>query len=163
VSDRTVHLHTFRGNFTNLGAGLTTMGKGVGISALKLTALDKQGATSRRGLTSSARPPARSGWSPRPGSARSCCRPRTSTRPCRGSRRRPGPARTGWTSCGTAAIKAGADTVFSATEAADAITAMSKAGVSAKDILSGGLDGALSLASAGELDVARPRTSPPRR
>jgi TP901 family phage tail tape measure protein len=53
-----------------------------------------------------------------------------------------------------AAIKAGADTVFSATEAADAITAMSKAGVSTKDILAGGLNGALSLASAGELDVA---------
>jgi TP901 family phage tail tape measure protein len=53
-----------------------------------------------------------------------------------------------------AAIKAGADTVFSATEAADAITALSKAGVQTKDILSGGLSGALSLASAGELDVA---------
>ena len=54
-----------------------------------------------------------------------------------------------------AAIKAGADTAFSATEAADAITAMSKAGVSSKDILAGGLNGALSLASAGELDVAQ--------
>jgi TP901 family phage tail tape measure protein len=53
-----------------------------------------------------------------------------------------------------AAIKAGADTVFSATEAADAITALSKAGVQTKDILSGGLAGSLSLASAGELDVA---------
>jgi len=53
-----------------------------------------------------------------------------------------------------AAIKAGADTVFSATEAADAITAMSKAGVASGDILKGGLSGALSLASAGELDVA---------
>lgn len=53
-----------------------------------------------------------------------------------------------------AAIKAGADTVFSATEAADAITALSKAGVSSGDILKGGLSGALSLASAGELDVA---------
>ena len=53
-----------------------------------------------------------------------------------------------------AAIIAGRDTVFSATESADAITAMSKAGVSAGDILKGGLSGALSLASAGELDVA---------
>jgi TP901 family phage tail tape measure protein len=53
-----------------------------------------------------------------------------------------------------AAIKAGADTVFSATEAADAITALAKAGVSAQDVLAGGLAGALSLASAGELDVA---------
>src|SRR5690349_2381293 len=54
-----------------------------------------------------------------------------------------------------AAIKAGADTAFSATEAADAITAMSKAGVSTRDILGGGLNGALSLAAAGELDVAQ--------
>lgn len=53
-----------------------------------------------------------------------------------------------------AAIKAGADTAYSATEAADAITEMSKAGVSAKDIMGGGLKGALSLAAAGQLDVA---------
>ena len=54
-----------------------------------------------------------------------------------------------------AAIKSGADTQFSATEAADAITAMGKAGVSTKDILGGGLTGALSLAAAGQLDVAQ--------
>lgn len=54
----------------------------------------------------------------------------------------------------TAAIKAGKDTVFNATESANAIEEMAKAGVSAKDILGGGLDGALSLASAGSLDVA---------
>jgi TP901 family phage tail tape measure protein len=53
-----------------------------------------------------------------------------------------------------AAIKAGADTQYSATEAADAITEMAKAGVSAKDIMGGGLKGALSLAAAGQLDVA---------
>ncbi len=54
-----------------------------------------------------------------------------------------------------AAIDAGAKTQFSATEAADAITAMGKAGVSTKDILGGGLSGALSLAAAGELDVSQ--------
>lgn len=53
-----------------------------------------------------------------------------------------------------AAIDAGAKTVFSATEAANAITELAKAGVSTKDILGGGLNGALSLASAGELGVA---------
>ena len=51
-----------------------------------------------------------------------------------------------------AAIKAGADTAFSA-EAADAIEELSKAGVSTKDILNGGLTGALNLATAGELDL----------
>jgi TP901 family phage tail tape measure protein len=53
-----------------------------------------------------------------------------------------------------AAISMGADTSFSAKEAADAISELSKAGVSTKDILSGGLAGALSLAAAGSLGVA---------
>ena len=53
-----------------------------------------------------------------------------------------------------AAIDAGASTVYSATEAANAIEEMAKAGVSAKDILGGGLTGALDLAAAGQLEVA---------
>jgi TP901 family phage tail tape measure protein len=52
-----------------------------------------------------------------------------------------------------AAIKAGADTQYSATQAAGAITEMAKAGVSTADILKGGLAGALDLAAAGQLDV----------
>ena len=53
-----------------------------------------------------------------------------------------------------AAVKAGADTQYSATEAANAITELSKAGVSTADILGGGLAGALNLAAAGQMDVA---------
>lgn len=53
-----------------------------------------------------------------------------------------------------AALKAGADTAYSAAEAAGAIDALSKAGVSSADILGGGLAGALSLAAAGGLEVA---------
>ena len=53
-----------------------------------------------------------------------------------------------------AAIEAGKDTQYSATEAADAITELSKAGVTTADVLGGGLDGALDLAAAGQLDVA---------
>lgn len=53
-----------------------------------------------------------------------------------------------------AALDAGARTAFSATEAANAIEELSKAGVSTADILSGGLDGALDLAAAGGLGVA---------
>lgn len=49
-----------------------------------------------------------------------------------------------------AAIKAGADTAFSA---ADAIGELAKAGVSTKDILNGGLTASLNLATAGELDL----------
>lgn len=54
-----------------------------------------------------------------------------------------------------AALDAGASTVFSATEAANAIEELGKAGLTTEEILSGGLDGALALASAGQLEVAR--------
>ncbi|MDF2534415.1 MAG: p15 [Bacillales bacterium] len=48
----------------------------------------------------------------------------------------------------------GAKTKYSATEAAQGIEELIKAGVRVEDILSGGLEGALSLATAGELDLA---------
>lgn len=54
-----------------------------------------------------------------------------------------------------AALDAGASTVFTATEAANAIEELGKNGLTTQQILSGGLKGALSLASAGQLDVAR--------
>lgn len=53
-----------------------------------------------------------------------------------------------------AAIQAGADTAFSASEAAGAIEELAKAGVSTADILNGGLKGSLDLAAAGNLGVA---------
>ena len=53
-----------------------------------------------------------------------------------------------------AAIQAGADSVFSATEAAAGVEELAKAGVSVKDVLGGGLTGALDLAAAGEISVA---------
>ncbi|RHA38744.1 phage tail tape measure protein [Cellulomonas rhizosphaerae] len=53
-----------------------------------------------------------------------------------------------------AALDAGQRTVYSATEAAGAIENLSKAGLSAADILGGALDGSLDLAAAGALSVA---------
>jgi TP901 family phage tail tape measure protein len=52
-----------------------------------------------------------------------------------------------------AALQAGKDTQYSATEAAKGITELSKAGVSTADILGGGLKGSLALAAAGQIDV----------
>jgi len=52
-----------------------------------------------------------------------------------------------------AALEAGARTAFSASEAAQGIEALAKAGVATEDILSGGLNGALDLAAAGGLEV----------
>lgn len=53
----------------------------------------------------------------------------------------------------SAAIQAGADTVYNANEAADAIDQLGKAGLSATDILSGGLSGALNLAASDGMQV----------
>lgn len=52
-----------------------------------------------------------------------------------------------------AAMKAGADTKYSGAEAANGIEELAKAGVDTKDILGGGLSGALSLAAAGNIEV----------
>jgi TP901 family phage tail tape measure protein len=53
-----------------------------------------------------------------------------------------------------AALQAGKDTQYSATQAADGITELSKAGISTADVLGGGLKGALALAAAGQISVA---------
>lgn len=52
------------------------------------------------------------------------------------------------------ALKMGAETKYSAKEAASGIEELIKAGVSVKDIMGGGLKGALSLAAAGEIELA---------
>ena len=52
-----------------------------------------------------------------------------------------------------AAIDAGADTIYSASEAAQGITELGKAGLSTSDILSGGLNGALDLAASEGIEV----------
>lgn len=53
-----------------------------------------------------------------------------------------------------AAIDAGDDTIYSASEAAAGITELGKAGLSTTDILSGGLSGALDLAASEGIDVS---------
>lgn len=55
---------------------------------------------------------------------------------------------------GAAALRAGADTKFSATEAAFAEEELAKAGLSTSEILSGALSGSLALAAAGSIDLA---------
>lgn len=53
-----------------------------------------------------------------------------------------------------AALQAGEDTVFSASESAKAIEELIKAGLSIEQVLKGGLAGALDLAAAGEISIA---------
>lgn len=59
---------------------------------------------------------------------------------------------------GKAAIKAGQDTKYSASEAAKAEAELAKAGISTSDILGGALTGSLNLAAAGNLDLAEAAT-----
>lgn len=54
-----------------------------------------------------------------------------------------------------AALDAGGRTVFTATEAANAVEELGKAGIETADILSGALDASLDLAASGQLQVAR--------
>lgn len=54
----------------------------------------------------------------------------------------------------TAALQAGKDTKFSATQAAEAEESLVKAGVSVIDVVQGGLKGAMDLAAAGNLELA---------
>lgn len=56
------------------------------------------------------------------------------------------------------AMKMGADTAFSANEAADAMLELGKAGISTKDIMGGGLKGTLLLATAGGTSLANAST-----
>ncbi len=58
-----------------------------------------------------------------------------------------------------AAIDAGRDTKFSATQAADAEAELTKAGIKTADILGGALKGSLALAAAGELEFADAATT----
>lgn len=53
-----------------------------------------------------------------------------------------------------AALEAGAETAFSASQAAGGIRELAKAGVDMENILGGGLKGALDLAAAGQMEVA---------
>jgi len=55
----------------------------------------------------------------------------------------------------TAALQAGADTKYSASEAAKAESELAKVGISTSDILGGALTGSLNLAAAGNLDLAQ--------
>lgn len=54
-----------------------------------------------------------------------------------------------------AALDAGGATIYTATEAANAIEELGKAGLSTADILGGALSGSLALAASGQLEVAR--------
>ena len=61
------------------------------------------------------------------------------------------------------ALQLGKDTAFSASESAQAIEELIKAGLSVEDVLNGAADATVNLAAAGEVDMAQvPRSHPTR-
>lgn len=154
MADRTVS-YVFRGNFTNLTAGLAAGGKSVKDFGDKLTALDKDGAKLRRGMDSLGSAAGKFGLVAAGGLGAAVLASANFDKAMSGVQAATHESAANMEALREAALKAGADTVFSATEAADAVTALAKAGVSTKDVLGGGLGGALALASAGELEVAQ--------
>ena len=153
MSDRTVK-YTFTGSFTNLTAGLAASGKAVGDLGTKMTALDKNGAKMRAGLTTIGTSAGKMGLVAAAGLAavvgvtarfeKAMSSVQAATHETTGNMEL----------LRAAAIKAGADTAYSASEAAGAIEELAKAGVSTRDILGGGLAGSLNLAAAGGIEVA---------
>ncbi len=153
MAGRTIS-YTFTGNFANLAAGLGAMGKGVTDLGVKLTALDKNGAKMRAGLTSIGSTAGKVGLVAAAGFAvvvaasarfeQAMSNVQAATHETAGN----------MDLLRAAAIEAGQATQYSASEAAGAIEELAKAGVSTADILDGGLTGALNLAAAGGMEVA---------
>ncbi len=154
MTDRVVS-YAFRANFAQFAAGLTTMGRGVNDLGVKLTALDRNGAKMRQGLDTLGRGAGKVGLVAAAGLGAAVLASANFEQAMSRIDAATHETAQNMGLLRAAAIKAGADTVFSAGEAADAITALAKAGVSTKDILGGALSASLSLASAGELDVAQ--------
>ena len=154
MPDRTVS-YSFRGNFSNLSAGLKVAGRNVEELGGKLTALDKNGAKMRAGLTSVGSAAGKVGLVAAAGLGVAVLAAANFDKAMSNVQAATHETAGNMDLLRAAALKAGADTQYSATEAAGAIEALSKAGVSTSDILAGGLTGSLNLAAAGELEVSQ--------
>ena len=153
MADRTV-TYDFRANITDLQAKMAAGGRAVGDFGTKLTALDKNGAKMRAGLDTLGRSAGRIGLVAAVGLG-AVVKVAADFDQAMSNIAATGPEAVGSIDAlREAAIKAGAETAFSAGEAASGIENLLKAGVSVSDVLGGGLAGSLDLAAAGELEVA---------
>ena len=152
MADRSV-VYEFKGKFTNLTAGLAATGKQVGALGSELTALDKNGAKARQGLTALGGTAGKIGLVAAAGLGAAALSAANFDQQMSNVAATGQEARDSMDALRQAAIQAGADTAFSAGEAAQGMEALLKAGVSVSDVLGGGLTGALDLAAAGELAV----------
>lgn len=153
MADRSVS-YEFIGNFNNLRAGLAAAGRDVQAFGTQLTALDKNGAKMRAGLTTIGSAAGKFGLVVGAGLAFAVKSAADFDQAMSNIQAATHETSANMDLLREAALQAGADTAFSATEAASAIENLAKAGVSTQDILGGGLSGALDLAAAGGIDVA---------
>jgi TP901 family phage tail tape measure protein len=152
VADRVVK-YVFRGDISGLKSSLTAAGAGVKDLGNKLTAAGKDGDKFRTGLTSVGGAAGKVGLVAAAGLGAMVAATANFDKAMSGVKAATHETAANMELMRAAAIKAGADTAFSASEAADGIEQLAKAGVATKDILGGGLDGALSLAAAGSMEV----------
>lgn len=153
MADRVVS-YVFRGDISGLKASLTAAGQSVGKLADDLTKADAQSAKFRKGLSATGDTAGKVGLVAAAGLGAIVVATANFDKAMSNVAATGDEARASLDQLREAAIQAGAETAFSASEAAAGIENLLKAGVSAQDVLGGGLSGALDLAAAGELQVA---------
>lgn len=152
MSDRVV-TYTLRGNITDLAAKFTAASASTKKLAGDLTDLDAKGARMRSGLTAIGTSAGKMGLVAAAGLGAIALATVRFDKQMSAVQAATHASAGAMEDLRAAAIKAGADTVFSASEAANGIEELAKAGISTKDILGGGLKGSLDLAAAGALGV----------
>lgn len=153
MADRSIS-YAFRANFAQFKAQLSAASEGVRDFGNDLTGLDQQGEDLRDSLGEIADQVAVVGAVAGSAFAAAVVTSANFEQSLSAVRAVTGETAENMERLGQAALDAGAETVFSASEAAAAIENLAKAGVSTEDILGGALGGALDLAAAGQLEVA---------
>ena len=152
--DRSI-TYEFRGRFDTLRTGLASSGRAVREFGGDLTALDAKGERMRRGLDQLGGNAGRMGLALGGAFAVVATKAANFEQSMSFVQAATHETAQNMDALRQAALDAGQQTAFSATEAAGAIEELAKAGVSTQSILNGGLNGALDLAAAGGLDVAK--------
>jgi TP901 family phage tail tape measure protein len=153
MTDRSV-VYRLRADVAQFRAEMATAAASVKDAGDKMTATNKQGATFRQGLTTVGRAAGLVGLAAGAGLAVVVHAAANFDQAMSNVQAATHETSSNMDLLRQAAISAGQATKYSASEAAGGIEALAKAGVSTKDILAGGLKGALSLAAAGNQSVA---------
>jgi TP901 family phage tail tape measure protein len=153
MADRVVR-YVFQGQITDLQTKLAAAGASVGKLSDDLTKADKKSAQYRQGLTAVGDTAGKVGLVAAAGLGAVVAVTANFDQAMSNVQAATHETAENMDALREAAIKAGADTAFSASEAAAGIENLAKAGVSTGDVLGGGLAGALDLAAAGEMEVA---------